>query len=79
MALLTLPTRLADDWEGPGFQACADAAYVCKAIETSRRREVLSFHHHAEVAAIPIGKTGHSFAMRNCLSSEAGAFPDPSQ
>jgi N6-adenosine-specific RNA methylase IME4 len=42
----------ADDWEGPGFQTCADAAYVCKAVETSRRREVLSFNHHREVAAL---------------------------
>jgi hypothetical protein len=40
----------ADDWDGPAFQTCADAAMVCRAFETSRRREVLSFTHHAEVA-----------------------------
>jgi hypothetical protein len=44
----------AEDWEGPDFQTCANAASVCKAIETSRRREVLSFAHHAEVAALPV-------------------------
>jgi hypothetical protein len=26
-----------EDWEGPSFQACMEAAYVCKGIETSRR------------------------------------------
>jgi hypothetical protein len=41
----------ADDWEGPSFQTCMNAAAVCRAFkETSRRREVLSFTHHAEVA-----------------------------
>ena len=29
------------DWEGPEFQTCADAAWVSRRIETSRRREVL--------------------------------------
>lgn len=43
-----------DDWEGPGFQACADNAMVCRAFETSRRREVLSFNHHREVAPLPV-------------------------
>jgi hypothetical protein len=42
----------AEDWDGPAYQTCANAASVCKAIETSRRREVLSFNHHAEVAAL---------------------------
>ena len=41
------------EWDGPSFQTCANAAAVCKAFETSRRREVLSFSHHAEVAALP--------------------------
>lgn len=43
-----------DDWDGPAFQTCMNAALVTKAIETSRRREVLSFNHHAEVAALPV-------------------------
>ena len=38
------------NWQGPSFQTCANAALVCRAFETSRRREVLSFAHHAEVA-----------------------------
>jgi hypothetical protein len=42
-----------DDWDGPSFQTCMNAAAVCRAFETSRRREVLSFAHHAEVAGLP--------------------------
>ncbi len=44
---------VAEDWEGPAFDACMNAASVCRAFETSRRREVLSFKHHTEVAALP--------------------------
>jgi len=31
------------NWQGPSFQTCANAASVCRAFETSRRREVLCF------------------------------------
>jgi len=42
-----------DNWHGPGFGACMNAASVCRAFsETSRRREVLSFAHHTEVAGL---------------------------
>ena len=44
----------AEDWEGPAFQTCMNAAIVSNAFETSRRREVLSFRHHAEVASLPV-------------------------
>lgn len=43
----------AEDWEGPAFQTCRNAAAICQAFETSRRRDVLSFSHHAEVASLP--------------------------
>lgn len=43
-----------DDWHGPGFKTCANAAAVCRDFEeTSRRRELLSFAHHAEVTGLP--------------------------
>ena len=42
-----------DGWEGPGFGACMNAAAVCRTFETSRRREVLPFAHHQEVASLP--------------------------
>jgi hypothetical protein len=34
--------------------AAADAGLVCRKITTSRRREVLTFSHHGEVAALPV-------------------------
>lgn len=33
------------------FQSCMDAGWVSRVFETSRRREVLSWSHHQEVAA----------------------------
>lgn len=36
----------------PEFQTCANCASVCRTFETSRRREVLSFTHHAEVSGV---------------------------
>jgi hypothetical protein len=42
------------DWEGPSFQTCMNCATVARAFaETYRRREVLTFAHHAEVASLP--------------------------
>lgn len=43
----------AENWEGPSFEVCMNAGRVARAFETSRRREVLSFKHHHEVAALP--------------------------
>jgi N6-adenosine-specific RNA methylase IME4 len=42
-----------DEWEGPDFQTCMAAASVCRAFETCRRRQVLGFSHHREVASLP--------------------------
>jgi hypothetical protein len=36
---------------GLTYQTIANCASICRAVETSRRREDLSFSHHAEVAA----------------------------
>lgn len=38
---------------GREFQTLANLASVCRKFESSRRREVLSFSHYAEVAALP--------------------------
>jgi hypothetical protein len=43
---------LAIDATGYEYQTVANCAYVAKAIEPSRRREGLSWSHHAEVAAL---------------------------
>lgn len=42
----------AAEWTGMEFQTLANAKWVCQNVETSRRREVLSFGHHAAVAAL---------------------------
>jgi hypothetical protein len=42
-----------EDWTGPCFQACMDAATVCRAFKTSSRHEVLTFKHHRTVATLP--------------------------
>lgn len=45
-----------EEWTGPAFQTCMNAAALCVKFETSRRREVLGFNHHAEVASLPIAE-----------------------
>jgi hypothetical protein len=42
----------AETWHGPDFGTCANAASVCRKFETSRRRELLSFKHHAVLARL---------------------------
>ena len=38
---------------GPAYESCRAAARVAREFETSRRRDLLSFQHHREVAALP--------------------------
>jgi N6-adenosine-specific RNA methylase IME4 len=42
------------EWDGIAFQTCVNAANVCRKFprESNRRRLVLSFKHHAEVASL---------------------------
>lgn len=43
----------APDWEGPVHGTCRNAAVVCgKFSDVSRRRDTLTFNHHAEVAIL---------------------------
>jgi len=42
-----------EDWGGPSYQACVDAGNVSKKFQTKRRRLLLSFNHHREVAGRP--------------------------
>ena len=74
-----------EDWDGPELQTCKNAAAVCRTFETSRRRDVLSFKHHAEVASLvpaeadtlldwaeePIAQTGKPRPTRD-LRAEVG-------
>jgi len=38
---------------GPAYESCRAAARVARDFETSRRRGLLSFQHHRELAALP--------------------------
>ena len=38
---------------GPAYESCRAAARVARDFETLRRRDLLSFQHHLEVAALP--------------------------
>jgi hypothetical protein len=38
----------AEDWEGPVYQTCRDPAWVASRFELSRRKDNLTFKHHAE-------------------------------
>lgn len=40
-------------WNGPEYASCCNIGSVCRAFEISRRREKLSFQHHAEVVSLP--------------------------
>lgn len=42
-----------EEWTGPAFGSCMNAAAICAKFKTSRRREVVPFSHHAEVSSIP--------------------------
>lgn len=41
-----------EDWDGPAFQTCANAATVCRQFETSSREEAVSFRKHQAIAVI---------------------------
>jgi hypothetical protein len=40
-------------WSGLTYDSCCNAGTVCRAFEIPRRREKLTFSHHAEVASLP--------------------------
>jgi hypothetical protein len=42
-----------DGWEGAKYGTIRNAAVVCRSVPMSRRRDILSFNHHAEVASLP--------------------------
>ena len=46
-----------EDWIGPAFQTCVNASNVCRTFKSNRRRLLLPFSHHAEVASLPIDES----------------------
>lgn len=59
------------DWRGPSLQTCMHAAVTARAFKTCRRRQVLSFSHHVEVAKLPpdVGDELLSWAERENKST----------
>lgn len=46
-------TVSSDTWDGPAYQTCRNVAAVCEAFsDLSRRRDKLTFNHHAEAASL---------------------------
>jgi N6-adenosine-specific RNA methylase IME4 len=43
----------ADDWEGPSYGTCKNAANCCRKFPKARRRALLSFSIHLEAASLP--------------------------
>ena len=46
--LLSAPT-----WTGPSYQTCINAANCCRRVPGNRRRLLVPFSHHLEVASLP--------------------------
>lgn len=42
-----------EDWEGPLYETCKKMGVVSVAFERFRRRNLLTFNHHAELASLP--------------------------
>lgn len=42
-----------EEWDGPAFDACKRAAWVSQSFETCRRRHLVPFGHHLELASLP--------------------------
>lgn len=42
-----------EEWEGPAYQTCKGAGWVCEKFEMVRRRTILPFSFHKEVCALP--------------------------
>lgn len=64
-----------DDWDGPAFQTCKNAAWVCDSIEKSRRRDVISFSHHAECASLPPEEADKILDACEAHLKETGKLP----
>jgi len=58
-----------ENWVGPAYQTCKNAATICRAFEKSRRRD-LSFKAHAEIAPLPVEEQEHLLEW-----AEGGAHP----
>lgn len=64
-----------DEWEGPDFQTCHGAAWVCRAFESVRRRTLVSFSHHKECASLPQDEADQVLDWCEDIFAKTGRLP----
>jgi N6-adenosine-specific RNA methylase IME4 len=65
----------APDWAGPSLRVCRNYAAIANSIDVSRRRDTLSFKHHAEVAALPVDQQEEILTWADKIARETGEPP----
>ena len=60
------------DWD---FQTCRNAGWVANKVEASRRRDVLSWSHHSEVAALPAEEQDEFLSRWEQTAFDTGRSP----
>jgi N6-adenosine-specific RNA methylase IME4 len=69
-AIVTAP-----EWVGPSLKTCKNVGSVCRAFERSRRRDLLSFSHHAEVAGLDAADADAKLDQAVAIAIERGKPP----
>jgi hypothetical protein len=64
-----------DDWQGPSYNTCANVAYVASTFQSSRRRELVTFGHHAECTSLPEAEQDTVLDWCEKMLKETGRLP----
>jgi len=64
-----------EDWEGPAYQTCKNVALVCAAFEKSRRRDLVTFTHHAEASSLPTAEADRVLDWCEEALTKTGRLP----
>lgn len=64
-----------DEWEGPVFDTCQRAGQICRTFEPRRRRLVVPFGHHREVASLPADEADKILDWCEATQEEHGRLP----
>jgi hypothetical protein len=65
----------AEGWQGPSFKTCKNVGAVVRRLERSRRRDLVPFSHHAEVAFLPPADAAALLDWCQQLFDETGRLP----
>jgi N6-adenosine-specific RNA methylase IME4 len=65
----------ADDWDGPAYQTCVNAANCCRSFPSNRRRLLVPFSHHAEVASLPAKEADELLDQAQHQAEQTGKPP----